>query len=80
MIIPLSHILPFIMEVNANMLNTIFPIQEPVTTEATATRKVALHREVRAPLIVDPRNMLMKVAEMLREVILSIEQPADPAT
>jgi len=74
-IIPLSHILPFVMEVDTDMLHTIFPMNESMTAETTSSRKVTIHREMRASHVVVAWNMGMKIVEMLQEVLLSVVEP-----
>jgi hypothetical protein len=68
-IIPFCHVFPFVMEMEADMFNTIFPVDKFVPAEATPSREVTLHREMRIPHIFMAWNVRMNMVEMLQEVL-----------
>jgi hypothetical protein len=68
-ITPFCHVFSFVMKMNADMFNTIFPVDKFVPAEATPSREVTLHREMRIPHIVIAWNVRMNIVEMLQEVL-----------
>jgi hypothetical protein len=62
------------MEVSADMLNTILPMDEPVLTEITPSREVAVHPKMRISYKILTRNMRMNIIEVLQEALFSMVQ------